>query len=123
MKKVAIIGTVGIPSRYGGFETLAHHLTAQLKEEFQFTVYCSKKAYQKYERPSFFNNARLIYLPFDANGVQSIVYDVFSILHAIFYADTLLILGVSGGLVIPFVRLFTAKKNYYQYRWFGMEKK
>jgi glycosyltransferase involved in cell wall biosynthesis len=110
MKKIAIIGTVGIPSRYGGFETLAHHLTDQLKDEFQFTVYCSKKAYQKYERPTHFNKAKLIYLPFDANGVQSIIYDIVSIFHALFFADTLLILGVSGGMVIPFVRLFTNKK-------------
>jgi glycosyltransferase involved in cell wall biosynthesis len=110
MKKVAIIGTVGIPSRYGGFETLAHHLTDQLKDEFEFTVYCSKKAYQKYERPTLFNKAKLVYLPFDANGVQSIIYDMVSILHALFFADTLLILGVSGGIAIPFVRLFTNKK-------------
>jgi glycosyltransferase involved in cell wall biosynthesis len=101
---------VGIPSRYGGFETLAHHLTDQLKDEFQFTVYCSKKAYQKNERPAYFNKAKLVYLPFDANGVQSIIYDIVSIIHALFFADTLLILGVSGGIVIPFVRLFTKKK-------------
>ena len=59
MKKVAIIGTVGIPSRYGGFETLAHHLTDQLQDEFEFTVYCSKKAYQPNERLTHFNGARL----------------------------------------------------------------
>ncbi len=110
MKKVAIIGTVGIPSRYGGFETLAHHLTDQLKDEFKFTVYCSKKAYKKEERISHFNKAKLVYLPFDANGVQSIVYDIFSILHALFFADTLLVLGVSGGIAIPFVRLFSREK-------------
>jgi glycosyltransferase involved in cell wall biosynthesis len=110
MKKVAIIGTVGIPSRYGGFETLAHHLTNELKDEFLFTVYCSKKAYQKHERVKQFNKAELIYLPFDANGMQSIIYDIVSIFHALFFADTLLILGVSGGIVIPFVRLFTRKK-------------
>lgn len=110
MKKVAIIGTVGIPSRYGGFETLAHHLTNQLQNEFEFTVYCSRKAYQKHERPTHFNKAKLVYLPFDANGVQSIIYDIISIIHAIFFADTLLILGVSGGIAIPFVRLFTNKK-------------
>ena len=58
MKKVAIIGTVGIPSRYGGFETLAHHLTNELKDEFQFSVYCSKKAYQKHERIKEYRSKR-----------------------------------------------------------------
>ncbi|MFB0925361.1 MAG: DUF1972 domain-containing protein, partial [Vicingaceae bacterium] len=42
--------------------------------------------------------------------VQSIVYDMVSIIHAIFFADILLILGVSGGISIPFARFFTNKK-------------
>ena len=110
MKKVAVIGTVGIPARYGGFETLVHHLTGELKQDFAFTVYCSKNAYQKEERVDHFNGAKLVYLPIDANGVQSVLYDIISIFHALFYADVLLILGVSGGIILPLVRLFTNKK-------------
>lgn len=110
MKRVAIIGTVGIPSKYGGFETLAHFLTKELKDEFEFTVYCSKKSYSKEERIESLHGAKLVYLPFEANGVQSIIYDMISMIHAIFIADTLLILGVSGGLLIPFLRIFTRKK-------------
>lgn len=110
MKRVAIIGTVGIPSKYGGFETLAHFLTKELKDEFEFTVYCSKKSYSKEERIDNLYGAKLVYLPFKANGIQSIIYDMISMIHAIFIADTLLILGVSGGLLIPFLRKFTRKK-------------
>lgn len=110
MKRVAIIGTVGIPSKYGGFETLAHFLTKELQDEFEFTVYCSKKSYSKEERIDSLHGANLVYLPFEANGVQSIIYDMVSMLHALFVADTLLILGVSGGLLIPFLRIFTRKK-------------
>ena len=110
MKKIAIIGTVGIPSRYGGFETLAHHITDHLKDEFEFTVYCSKRAYDKNERTTYFNKAKLVYLPFNANGIQSVIYDSVSILHSLFFCDTLLVLGVSGGIAVPFVRLFTNKK-------------
>lgn len=110
MKKVAIIGTVGIPARYGGFETLAHHLTKHLKDEFEFTVYCSKKAYQKEERVSEMQGAKLVYLPLNANGAQSVIYDIVSMIHALFYADTLVVLGVSGGLFLPIVKWFTTKK-------------
>ncbi len=110
MKKVAIIGTVGVPGCYGGFETLAHQLVNHLDSTFNLRVYCSKKAYKKSERQKHYKNARLYYLPFSANGVQSVIYDFISIFHAIFIADTLVILGVSGGLMIPFVRLFTNKK-------------
>ncbi len=110
MKKVAIIGTVGVPARYGGFETLAHHLVDKLSKQFKLFVYCSSKAYTKEEQVKEYNGARLFYLPFNANGIQSIVYDIVSIIHALFIADTLIVLGVSGGIIIPFVRLFTNKK-------------
>ena len=110
MKKVAIIGTAGVPSRYGGFETLAHQLVLQLNQEFKLSVYCSGKIYKKHERKKHWNNARLFFLPLNANGAQSILYDFLSIIHALFYADALIVLGVSGGLLIPFVKLFTNKK-------------
>jgi glycosyltransferase involved in cell wall biosynthesis len=110
MKKVAIIGTVGVPGRYGGFETLAHQLVNKLGHKFELKVYCTKHAYSKEERPKYFQGARLYYLPFRANGIQSVLYDMVSIIHALFVADTLIILGVSGGLIVPFVRIFTNKK-------------
>ena len=109
-KKVAIIGTVGLPACYGGFETLTAFLVKHLHHENQLTVYCSGKKYPKAERRSHYESARLVYLPFQANGAQSIIYDCVSILHALFFADVLLILGVPGSLLLPFVRWFTNKK-------------
>lgn len=109
-KKMAIIGTVGIPAKYGGFETLAEHLVGHMSDEFDLTVYCTKKKYLRGQRPKKYLGARLIYLPFDANGIWSIAYDCLSIVHALFYADVLMVLGVSGGILLPFVRCCTRKK-------------
>jgi glycosyltransferase involved in cell wall biosynthesis len=109
-KKVAIIGTVGLPANYGGFETLAEHLVKNMANDYDLTVYCSGKKYPRNVRQSAYRNAHLKYIPLDANGVQSIPYDSLSILHALLYADVLLILGVSGAWLIPFVRWFTNKK-------------
>jgi glycosyltransferase involved in cell wall biosynthesis len=109
-QKIAIIGTVGLPAKYGGFETLADHLVENLNEDYDLTVYCSAKKYAKEERPSKYKNARLVFLPLDANGIQSIPYDTWSIIHALFYADVLLILGVAGAWILPFVKFFTNKK-------------
>ena len=110
MKKIAIIGTAGAPARYGGFETLVHQLILNWGRRYDITVYCSKTIYKPEERVEKWKGAKLVYLPFNANGIQSIIYDIVSIIHALFYADTLLILGVSGGIFIPFVKLFTSKK-------------
>lgn len=109
-KKVAVIGTVGLPANYGGFETLTEHLVEHLGSDYDMTVYCSSKKYRKDQKVKTFKGATLKYLPFDANGIQSIIYDSLSILHAVFYADVLLILGVAGAWLLPFVRLLTKKK-------------
>jgi glycosyltransferase involved in cell wall biosynthesis len=109
-KKLAIIGTVGVPANYGGFETLTEHLIEDLGKKHELTVFCSGKKYAKEARLQTYKGAKLIYLPFDANGIQSIPYDSLSILYSLFFADVLLVLGVAGAWILPFVRLFTNKK-------------
>ncbi|SNR79809.1 DUF1972 domain-containing protein [Hymenobacter mucosus] len=109
-KKVAIIGTVGLPACYGGFETLAAYLVKYLGHKHELTVYCSGKKYPREKRQSHYEGAQLVYVPLDANGIQSVLYDCFCILHALFFADVLLILGVPGGIMLPFVKLLTRKK-------------
>ncbi|MEP4147185.1 MAG: DUF1972 domain-containing protein [Halioglobus sp.] len=107
-RKVAIIGTVGVPAKYGGFETLAENLTQYLAHNYEITVYCCTESYE--EKLSSYNNAKLRYVPFNANGIQSIVYDSYSLLNAIRYADTVLVLGVSGCVVLPFVKFFSRRR-------------
>lgn len=109
-KRLAIIGTVGLPAKYGGFETLADHLVTHLSKDHDITVYCSKKKYTEKERVEEYKGAKLKYINLDANGIQSIPYDTISILHAQFTSDVLLVLGVAGAWILPFVRFFTSKK-------------
>lgn len=107
---IAVIGSAGIPARYGGFETLAHQLVTHLNQDFQLTVYCSSRLYPRKEREKIFSKARLFYVPLRPNGWQSIPYDLFSMVHALFYADVLLVLGVSCAWLFPLIKLFTGKK-------------
>lgn len=106
-QKIAIIGTAGIPANYGGFETLTEYLTQHLGGLLDLTVFCSSKNYP--EKLPTYNNARLIYIPLNANGIQSIPYDIVSMLRALFFADTFLILGVSGCIILPIIRLISRK--------------
>jgi glycosyltransferase involved in cell wall biosynthesis len=107
-KKIAIIGTVGLPAQYGGFESLAEYLTKHLGQAFDMTVFCSSPFYKK--KIKTYNHAHLKYIPLNANGVQSILYDIICIVKALFFADVLLILGVSGCIVLPFIKLVSSKK-------------
>ena len=43
MTKIAIIGTNGVPSNYGGFETLVEQLVINLSPYLDITVFCSSK--------------------------------------------------------------------------------
>jgi glycosyltransferase involved in cell wall biosynthesis len=108
---VAIIGTTGLPARYGGFETLAQNLVDQLDSKFDITVYCSKKYYfgKNNDLPKQYKGAKLKYLPLNANGYQSIIYDFISIIHAVRNSDVLLVLGISGAIAFPFIKLFSKK--------------
>jgi glycosyltransferase involved in cell wall biosynthesis len=108
-KKLAIIGSVGVPAKYGGFETLAEFLSLHLGKVFKTTIYCSGKAYKK-EKVKSYNKCKLVYIPLEANGMQSIPYDVLSIIHAFFTCNILLVLGVAGSFMFPLVRLFSRKR-------------
>jgi glycosyltransferase involved in cell wall biosynthesis len=108
MKKIAIIGTVGIPAKYGGFETLVEYLVEYLAKDYDITVFCSAKSY--YNQPTEYNSAKLEYINLNANGFQSIPYDIISIFKALRESDVLLILGVSGCIILPFLRIFSKKR-------------
>ena len=105
--KIALLGTVGVPGRYGGFETLADNLARYHKSTSQhatLTVWCSAK--DNAEHPVRFENADLRYVGLRANGVQSIPYDAVSLWQAVCSGhDRILLLGVSGALALPLIRL------------------
>lgn len=106
-KRISIIGTNGLPAKYGGFETLTHYLSKNLSEDFDVTVYCSKRPNDA--KLKEYNNSKLVYLPFRANGWQSIVYDCVSILHSLLRDDVLIVLGYTGVFVFPLKYLFKKK--------------
>jgi len=109
MRRISIVGTVGLPACYGGFETLVENLVSENKDSFDITVYCSSKSYLT--QKSHINGTRLVYIPFKANGIQSIIYDICSLVHSLFKRpDTVLILGVSGCIFLPIFSVLSSSK-------------
>ena len=111
-QRIAILGTVGIPGNYGGFETLAQNLAdynCRLSPPRLLTVYCSAKAYK--DRPEYYGNVRLRYVGLNANGMQSVLYDIFSLIDAVWSGtDRILLLGVSGALFLPLTRMISGAR-------------
>ena len=103
MKQIYIIGTVGVPACYGGFESLVENMLDYTPQDVQYTVFCTSKKYEK--KFDSYKGAKLIYLDKDANGKDSILYDYESMKIAIKNkADIMLILGVSGCIFLPKIR-------------------
>lgn len=109
MKKIAVVGTVGLPACYGGFESLVENLNKYRSESIEYIVFCSSKIYA--EKKASHNGAHLVYLPLNANGAQSIPYDIWSLIKCFWIKpNTVLILGVSGCLFLPIFRVLSKSK-------------
>lgn len=106
-KKIAIIGTNGIPAKYGGFETLVEYLAEYLSKDFEITVFCSSILQDS--KIKSYKGVRLLYINLKANGWQSIFFDFFSLFYSYRKFDKILILGCSGSLFQPFF-IFYKKK-------------
>ena len=109
MKRIAIIGTVGVPAGYGGFETLVENIIGEnASSDIEYTVFCSSKSYT--ERCYEYKGAKLKYVGLKANGAQSTPYDILSMLKTGNKYDVALVLGVSGCIFLPIFRLWFKNK-------------
>jgi glycosyltransferase involved in cell wall biosynthesis len=81
--KFAILGTRGIPARYGGFETFAEELSTRLAARgHQVSVYCRQKS------PSPYRGVKLVDLPTIRHKYfDTIAHTWLSTLHLLFHRN------------------------------------
>jgi glycosyltransferase involved in cell wall biosynthesis len=106
LKKIAIIGTNGLPAKYGGFETLVEYLVQYLSNQYEITVFssgvtCNPKLKE-------YDGCKLEYINLKANGWQSVIYDFWSIFRSRKF-DRVIILGASGGILMPLFSKYNDK--------------
>ena len=107
--KVAVVGTVGLPACYGGFESLVENLVRYNKSNTEYTVFCSGKYYKN--KVDKYLGANLLYVPMNANGISSIGYDIRCLIICLRQKfDAILILGVSGCIFLPIFKIFSNAK-------------
>lgn len=111
---VAMIGTRGVPARYGGFETCIEEVGRRLVDRgLSVTVYCRNtgagEGRDDPHRPKDYLGMKLVYLPAPMiKGLETLVHTSLSVVHArgrgfdalllfnIANAPTLLLLGKKG---------------------------
>lgn len=96
LQRVAIVGSRGIPGRYGGFETCAERLGTGLVElGYAVTVACPKG--QAYREPTY-QGVRLDFCPHPKGYLGSLLYDAVALLKASFRRDdVILMLGYASS--------------------------
>ena len=105
---IAILGTRGVPPRYGGFETFAAELGRRLVARgHRVTVYCRSYLYP--ERPASWEGIELVHLPaIEQKYLETVSHAFLSALHAIFAGrtrfDVVLLCNAANAFVVPLLR-------------------
>jgi glycosyltransferase involved in cell wall biosynthesis len=109
MLKIAIIGSRGIPSKYGGFETFTEELSTRLVNMgHEVFVSCeggiSPKIYQ-------YKGVKLYYFPLKPffRIFYETIYDIYSLMKSSLMCDCIYILGYGAGFFF-FIPKFFGKK-------------
>lgn len=108
--RVSIIGSRGIPARYGGFEVFAEKIAESLSEEnIGIIVYC-----MPYLRKEFFYKegiSRVFINTTKISFLEKFVFSSLSLFHAIFMGkiNIILLLGVTGGAFLWLSNFFSIK--------------
>ena len=100
---IAILGTRGIPGRYGGFETFADQLSRRLVERgHRVTVYCR----ERHTEPTYLG-AELRYLPTIRHKyLDTIVHTALSTVHLLFHrVDVALYCNAANAIFCGMPRL------------------
>lgn len=98
-KKLAVLGTRGIPAGYGGFETFAEYLALYLvSNDWEVTVYCQEEGSGDIYEDKW-KNVRLVHIPVTQEGaLGTIIFDWKSILHASHEKSLKLTLGYNTAI-------------------------
>ncbi|MCX8082200.1 MAG: DUF1972 domain-containing protein [bacterium] len=108
--KVAIVGTRGIPARYGGFETCAEELSLGLiKKGHRVLVSCRRYLYP--EKPALYKEVELCY-PFSIPGkiTDTFSHTFFSILRVLIWSPDVILIFNSANSPLAIIPVIFRKK-------------
>lgn len=94
--KIALLGTRGVPAKYGGFETFAEELAIRLVDKgVDVTVYCEGYNHEKVNK---YKDIKLVYISVPAYGpLTTVLFDVLCLWHARKAYDVVYMLGYGAA--------------------------
>ncbi len=107
MRSIAFIGSVGIPNRYGGFESFLESVCPVIKKA-QTRVIVTCDALQHSNKDPVFRGVERVFVPVKANGPLSPLHDFVAFLMVFWRVDTVCALGVSAGPFFFVMRLLAS---------------
>lgn len=110
--RIAILGSRGFPSTYGGFETFVRRLAPFLVDKgHEVIVYCREPGVSLRWSSGSSAGVRQIRTPgWDRKALSTLSFGATSSLDvSMRRVDTVLVLNVANGFYLPFLRRFTGK--------------
>ena len=109
--RIAILGTRGVPSNYGGFETFADEFGAELaRRGHAVTVYCRSRYADTALRS--YRGMRLVALPaIPQKHVETLSHTLLSALHAVFHRYDIVYVCNSGNAPVCYIPWLRRQKT------------
>lgn len=102
--KCAFIGSVGLPNKYGGFESFVDNCAPVIAAAgHEVIVTCDAAVYE--DQSEIYKGVTRRFIGVRANGTSSILHDLLAFLNVLRHVNVVVILGVSGGIWFPLFRL------------------
>ena len=107
--RIALVGTRGVPARYGGFETAAEEVGRRLVARgHEVTVYCRRQSGGSDLPPESYLGMRLVHLPaVRRKSLETLSHTALSALHLIRHGgtDAAILFNAANAMVLPILRL------------------
>jgi glycosyltransferase involved in cell wall biosynthesis len=103
--KIAMVGTRGVPARYGGFETCVEEVGSRLADRgHEVAVYC--RSAESGERPSNYRGMSLVHLPaMRRRSLETLSHTALSVGHLFRYpSDVAVVFNCANAPFLPVLR-------------------
>ena len=107
-RRIAFVGSRGVPARYSGFETVVDEIGARLAANgHEVTVYARPGYYPNKDRLKWHRGMRVVMIPtVMQKSLETILHTFLSVIHATFkHYDVVYFCGVGNAVLLPFPKL------------------